>query len=184
LTVAALVLAAGGGTRWDGPGHKLLTEVRGRPLWSWAVDGAAAAGLDDVFVVVGAVDLPVPADVVLVRNERWREGQATSLAAGIAAAAAAGHDTVVVGLADQPGVTAAAWRAVASASSPMAVAVYDDDRQGHPVRLHSSVWPLLSPHGDEGARAVMRERPDLVGRVACEGDPSDVDTVEDLTAWS
>ena len=180
------MLAAGAGTRFRHPDgrQKLLADVGGRPLASWAIEAAVAAGLDDVFVVVGGTDVPVPSGVVVVRNERWAEGMATSLAAGIAAASARGHDAVVVGLADQPGVTAECWRAVAASTSAIALAQYPDGRTGHPVRLAAAVWPLLPVTGDQGARTVMRERPDLVGRVACQGDPTDVDTVEDLRAWS
>lgn len=177
-----MVLAAGAGSRFDGPEHKLLTVLRGRRLIDWAVAHAAEAGLDDLVVVSGAVELSLgPVDVV--RNERWAEGQAASLQCALRVADSRGHDAVVVGLGDQPGVPAAAWRAVAQSDRAVAVAVYGG-RQGHPVRLHSSVWPLLPAAGDEGARVLMRERPDLVGRVACQGDPADVDTVEDLETWS
>ena len=171
------MLAAGGGSRFEGDAHKLLTPFRGKPLWRWAVEAAQAAGLDDVFVVTGAVAL----DGANVRNDRWREGMATSLQAGIAAADAAGHDAVVVGLADQPLVPASAWRAVAAVDAPIAVATYDGQRR-NPVRLSRGVWPLLPTSGDEGARALVRERPDLVVEVACEGEPVDVDTLEDLQA--
>ena len=64
-----------------------------------------------------------------------------------------------------------------------AVATYRGVRR-NPVRLDREIWPLLPTSGDEGARVVMRERPDLVEAVACPGDPLDIDTVEDLSIWS
>lgn len=180
MTTAALLLAAGGGTRFGGDGHKLLAPFRGRPLVAWALE--AASVLDELIVVTGAVDLPLSTGVREVRNERWAEGQATSLAAGLDAAA--GHDAVVVGLGDQPLIPADAWRLVAAAtSSPIAVATYGGARR-NPVRLAAEVWPLVPREGDEGARSLLRGRPDLVTEVACPGDPADVDTQEDLTQWS
>ncbi len=185
MTTLAVVLAAGEGSRFTDETPKLLAQLHGRPLIAWAAGAALDAGLAEVVVVQGAVDLAtaVPAGVQLIDNPRWREGQATSLAAAVAHAEQAGHDAIVVALGDQPGIEPAAWRAVASATAPIAVATYDG-RPGHPVRLHRDVWPLLPATGDEGARALLRERPDLTSAVPCSGQPGDVDTVEDLERWS
>jgi molybdenum cofactor cytidylyltransferase len=185
MTTAAVVLAAGAGTRFAGPVHKLLADAAGRPVVARAVGAAVEAGLDEVIVVTGAVDLGavLPAAVRIVPNPRWEEGMATSLAAAAAAAAAAGHDAMVVGLGDQPGVTAGAWRAVAASRSPIAVATYGG-RRGHPVRLAADTWPSLPDRGDLGARALLSSGAFPVEEVPCRGDPQDVDTVEDLGAWS
>lgn len=182
--VAAVLLAAGDGSRFEGEMHKLLSQLRGRTIIERAVDSAAASGLA-LYVVTGAVDLDavLPPSVTVVRNEHWQDGQAVSVRAGITAAAADGHDAVVVGLGDQPFVPATAWRAVAATDGSIVVATYDGER-GNPVKLSASVWPLLPVTGDEVGRAVMRSRPDLVVPVPCDGDASDIDTLEDLHRWT
>ncbi len=181
-TTAAVLLCAGAGRRYAAPGstHKLLAPFRGRPLVSWALDHVVAARFAATYVVTGAVDLSglLPGSVTAVHNPRWRSGQASSLTCGVGAARDAGFDAVVVGLGDQPLVTAACWRAVAAASSPIAVATYGGRRR-NPVRLARTVWPELPRSGDEGARRLISSRPDLVTEVACDGDPLDVDRPPD-----
>jgi molybdenum cofactor cytidylyltransferase len=184
--VLAVVLAAGGGSRFAGSGHKLLAQRDGRTVVEHAVDAAREA-LGEVLVVTGAARLPdavtTAPGVRLIHNPRWAEGQATSLATAISFAAADDTiDAVVVGLGDQPDIAADAWRRVASSAAPIAIATYDGRRR-NPVRLHRSVWPLLPTTGDEGARAVTRLRAELVEEVPCNGSPDDIDTLEDVLRW-
>lgn len=185
MSVAAVILAAGGGTRFDGAGHKLRARFRHSTVIEHSIAAAVEAAFDEVFVVTGAVDLAdlLPEGVTAVANPRWEHGLATSLRAGIAAAGAAGHDVVVVGLGDQPLVPARCWEAVASSSSPIATATFDTERRP-PVRLAREVWDELPTEGDAGARLLMRSRPSLVEEVACSGEAADIDTVEDLRTWS
>ncbi len=182
--VAAVLLAAGSGSRFDGDTHKLLAPLRGTSVFGLALDAVRSSGLD-VYVVTGAIDLgaALTDDVTIVPNAAWRDGQATSVRAGITAAAADGHDAVVVGLGDQPFVTAEAWRAVADADAEIAVATYDGVR-GNPVKLSRTVWDDLPARGDEVGRALMRSRPDLVLPIPCAGHASDIDTLEDLHRWT
>jgi molybdenum cofactor cytidylyltransferase len=181
----AVVLAAGGGTRFSSGEHKLLAAFRGRPLVSWAVEAALGAGFDDTVVVTGAVDLGgvLPPAVTVVENPRWAEGQATSLQTGVCWARDGRFDAVVVGLGDQPLIPPEAWMAVGASSSPIAVASFGGQRRP-PTRLAASVWALLPLDGDEGARVVMAGNPELVEAVACPGQAIDIDTVEDLARWS
>lgn len=176
------MLAAGTGSRFAGPVHKLLQPLAGRPLVTWAVDAARQAGCAEVLVVEGAVALEeiLPLDVVLVRNPTFSTGQASSLRCALDWCAAAGREAAVVGLGDQPFVPPAAWQAVAgSTAAPIVAASYKGHRR-NPVRLARSVWPLLPASGDEGARVLMAARPELVAEVPCEGEPLDIDTAADL----
>ncbi len=180
--VAGILLAAGGGSRFHAPGHKLLAELRGRPVVAHAVENMAASHLPSFAVVTGSVDLAgvLPPGVTVLHNASWADGQATSLATAVRWAAGAGLEAIIVGLGDQPGVPPSAWDAVAACSAtPIAVATYGG-RRGHPVRLHRSVWERLPVTGDRGARDLLAGSPELVTEVACDGDPGDVDTVEDL----
>ena len=172
---AAVVLAAGGGSRFAGPDAQAARRLPGRPVVAWAVEAARRRP-------VSTRPWSSPARSTLRRWSCRRRssvaattrdgptGQATSLAAAVDWAARDGHDAIVVGLGDQPLVAAEAWRRwpAATVDTPIVVAAYDG-RRGNPVRLDRSVWPLLPRSGDEGARVLMRERPELVAEVPCAG---------------
>jgi molybdenum cofactor cytidylyltransferase len=192
-TVAVAVLAAGLGTRMGGPTAKPLLPFRGRPLVVHALDAAVASGLAPVLLVVGndadAVGALAPEGVRVVANERYADGIGTSLVAVIEAleadAAADGVTAVSVGLADQPLVGPDAHRRLAAAhydGAELAVATYDG-RRANPVLVGRAHWPeARTLAGDAGARVLLARHP--VVAVPCDGtgDPTDVDTPEDLTS--
>ena len=186
----AVLLAAGGGSRFTGSHHKLLQPLNGKPVVRWALEAIAQSGLSPIFVVTGAVDLAEAVtkplanepEVVVIHNNRWRSGMASSLQCAISAARERDLEAVVVGLGDQPGIRASAWRAVAETQAPLAVATYRGERR-NPVRIHTELWSYLPLEGDEGARSLIRERSALVTEVACEGNADDIDTVDDVAKW-
>lgn len=186
----AVVLAAGGGSRFAGPTHKLLVDVDGTAIAATAIRRALESSIGPVVVVTGCADLAtVIADVdpgddrlTVIDHPGWADGQASSLQAAVRLARSIGADAIVVGLADQPFVTAEAWRRVAAGDRSIATATYGG-RRGNPVRLGADIWHLLPTTGDEGARALGRVRPDLVQEIPCPGSAADIDTLEDLRTW-
>ena len=184
--VSAIVLAAGGGSRFGG--GKLLAELGGRPIIEAVFDNLRGAPVDEIIVIVGADaqrlrEVCERYGVKTVANEEWERGQSTSVLAGLRAC---GGEAAVVLLGDQPFVGAEAVERLVAAfaeGAKVAVATYEGKRR-NPVLFSREVWPLLEAElaGDEGARSVLRRHPGLVVEVPCEGvgDPTDVDTREDL----
>lgn len=180
--IGGLVLAAGAGTRF-GSSSKLLAELDGRPLLSYAVAAQTAVReLERVVVVLGAFAEEVLDRVSFGRAEpvicrEWESGQAVSLRCGLAALPDASR--VIVTLGDAPLVTPDVIR-IFSAAAPGTRAVYGG-RPGHPVVLGSAqVRALSSLEGDLGARDLLRGGPTIECGELCSG--SDVDTPEDLEA--
>jgi len=178
----AVLLAAGGGSRFRGSTHKLLAELRGRPVYRWAIEHAIEAGLE-VWVVTGCAELEPVEGVTFLHNDQWATGQASSLQRAVTEARRRDIVAIVAGLGDQPFVTPETWRRLAESASPIAVANYDGVR-GNPVRLDSTVWDLLPAEGDLGARNLLSQRPDLVTDIPCDGSSADIDTLEDLQRWN
>jgi molybdenum cofactor cytidylyltransferase len=180
------VLAAGGGSRFGG--GKLLAKFGGRPIIEAVLDNLREAPVDEIIAVVGADaerlrEVCERHSVRTVANEEWEWGQSTSVVAGLRAS---GGRAAVVLLGDQPFVGAEAVARLVAAfaeGAKVAVATYEGKRR-NPVLFSREVWPLLETElaGDEGARSVLRRHPELVVEVPCEGvgDPTDVDTREDL----
>jgi molybdenum cofactor cytidylyltransferase len=183
--IVGVVLAAGEGRRFGGT--KQLAEFNGAPLVIHAVRALRDAAVAEVVVVTGhdadAVEAVLPDGVRVVRNDGYRGGQSTSLAAAL-------HDladdveAAVILMADQPGVTADEIGSL--------VACFRRDR-ARVVRLRYADGPgpaLLSReifaeashlHGDAGARVLIASHPDWVDEVAIDRPaPKDVDRREDL----
>jgi len=178
--VAAAVLAAGAGTRFGRPKAEVV--VAGERLVDRAVAILRAAGGSPVIAVVRA-GTSVPGAVV-IENPDPDRGQRSSLE--LAVAAAAGADALAVLLVDLPGIGADAVAAVCAAWRPGRIAVGRyGARRAHPIVMAPPLWadaiPLAGP--DEGARALLSARPELVDEVDVPGDPADLDTPADLARW-
>ena len=184
--IGGLVLAAGAGTRFGG--RKQLAELDGRPLLEHALRAMTAAPVGRVVVVLGALVEEVTATVDLhgaepCPCERWDEGQAASLACGLAELADC--EAVVVTLGDQPRMSPDAIRRVIGARGAGAAAVRATYRgaPGHPVLLERDLFESFRDvTGDHGARNLLLSV--QVREVPCEdlGGGEDVDTPAELDA--
>ena len=188
--VAAAVLAAGRGERFGGDAPKPLAHLGGRSLVSYAIAAAHGSGLAPIVIAVAndevAALVPEDPDFVVARNPTPEAGISSSMQTVLRALD--DHedvDGVVIGLSDQPLVGPEAYRRVGAAyhdGARLAVATYGGVR-GNPVLVARSHWPeALALAGDEGARVLLRRHGAI--EVPCDGagDPTDVDTPEDLAA--
>ena len=200
--VAGVLLAAGEGSRFGQP--KALVELDGQTLAARGVNVLRTGGADPILVVTGAAQVNLDG-IHSVYNDQWRTGMGSSLRAALraltdaegaagaegardrlAATLAADVGAVVVALADQPLVgTDAVARLIAAyrGGASVAVAGYDG-KPRNPVLLAREHWPevIAAATGDQGARAFLRARPELVTLVECgdTGSPDDIDTAADL----
>jgi CTP:molybdopterin cytidylyltransferase MocA len=121
--------------------------------------------------------------VTTVVNRGWSKGLATSLATGLSAVfARAPCDAVLVTLADQPLIDAAALRKLIAAfdSDRRIVASAYDDTVGVPALFASEhLDALMHLTGDAGAGSWLRSRPDEVTRIPLGVAALDIDTVSD-----
>ena len=159
--ISGIVLAAGTASRFGST--KQIVEVDGKPLVQHAIDTAAAAELDEIVVVLGhdservRAVLELPSNARVIVNERFAEGQSTSLAAGLQALDPASEAAVVL-LGDQPGVLPEEIRTLvkrfAETDAP-AVRLRYRDAPG-PALLSMEIWPeAVELDGDTGARALF-----------------------------
>jgi CTP:molybdopterin cytidylyltransferase MocA len=179
--VTGVVLAAGSGSRMGAP--KAVLRVDGTRLVDRAVAALRAGGCDDVVAVVRAGVTVAGARVVV--NPDPERGMRSSLE--LAVEAGADGDAIAVLLVDMPGVGAEAVRTVVRGWTPgrIAVATYGG-RRGHPTVMSPELWraALRLAAGDEGARALLAGRPEIIDEIPVHGDPVDLDTPADVADWT
>ena len=167
MSVAAVVLAAGGSIRFGKP--KQLAIFQGEPLVRRIVTAAKDAGCAPVVVVVGASAAqiaPVLAGlpVSIIEHPNWSNGLGSSIALGVmhAASITPDLDAAILLTCDQPFVNAVMLRQLIQIhlenKKPIVASAYADTL-GVPALFDRSCFgDLLQLTGDSGAKGIILAR--------------------------
>ncbi|MBN1246988.1 MAG: HAD-IIA family hydrolase [Anaerolineae bacterium] len=183
--VAAVILAAGGSTRFGRP--KQLLPWGGRPLITHMADTAWSAGLDPVIVVIGAAAESVAPSLIsrpfrVIHNYRWETGLSSSLNVAVAALPPEVEAALFIPV-DQPLITprllqrfVETWQ---TTGASIIVPRTPEGQRGTPVLFSREFFPELATlSGDVGGRALFDQHADRITSlpVADARILSDVDT--------
>ena len=163
---AGIILAAGASTRFGRP--KQLLDWHGGPFIRVVAQTALNAGLSPVVVVTGAdadeveskiKDLPV----MIVRNENWQSGQASSIRSGVKALPEETGSAIFL-LTDQPQIGTEIIQALIEHHTaelyPIVAPLVMMERRANPVLFDRITFPdLLKLEGDVGGRAIFSKYP-------------------------
>jgi len=162
--IAGLILAAGESSRMGR--DKALLTYRGRAFLEAIIQTLRAAGLQRIAVVLGnhaeeiqrAVDLR---GIQVVINSNYRQGQTSSLQAGLRALQKDEPEAVILCLVDHPAVSGEVVKQLLAtyqaSGAPVVVPTFQGQR-GHPVLLGQKLFAeLLNLSTDTGANIVIRK---------------------------
>jgi molybdenum cofactor cytidylyltransferase len=163
--VGGIVLAAGLSRRFGG--NKLLTPFGGKPLVRWVVEAALSSELTTVVVVLGhehqnvraaLADLEVRSRLTFVYNDRYEQGQSSSVVAGLSAIETMVEAAMFIP-ADQPkldsGVINQLIAAFHGGKSDICYPTVAGERRS-PTIFSSRHFPALRQlRGDAGGRSIV-----------------------------
>ena len=188
MSVAAVVLAAGGSTRFGKP--KQFALFQGEALIKRIVAAAIEAGCAPVVVVTGEDSAQITSEltqfaVTIAMNPDWQRGLGSSILVGIQHAMnlAPDLDAVILLASDQPFVTAAVLTQLIqfrlATGKPIVASAYAGTL-GVPALFDRSCFPdLLRLKGDSGAKGIILARPQDVASFDFPAGEIDIDTAAD-----
>jgi molybdenum cofactor cytidylyltransferase len=184
---AIVILAAGRSSRLGQP--KQLLPFKGTTLIGHCITTARNVA-ENVIVVTGAGKMQVDAEVgktgvVLIHNEAWEEGMASSIRCGLSYLTEHFTETnsVIFMVCDQPFVTAELLQDMIrekERSGKAIVASFYSDITGTPVLFDKTIFPeLMALKGDIGARKIILKDKERTATVAFPLGNVDMDTADD-----
>jgi molybdenum cofactor cytidylyltransferase len=188
MSVAAVVLAAGGSARFKKP--KQFALFQGETFIKRIVASAIEAGCAPVVVVTGEDSTQVNLEltglsVSIAMNPGWSSGVASSIRVGVQRAMdlAADLDASLLLTCDQPFVTAAVLAQLIqlrlTSGKPIVASAYAETL-GIPAVFDRSCFPdLLRLKGDSGAKGIIVARPHDVASFDFPSGEIDIDTAAD-----
>ena len=188
MSVAAVVLAAGGSTRFGKP--KQFALFQGETFIKRIVAAAIEAGCAPVVVVTGEDSALVTLEltgrtVSIAMNPRWSSGLGSSIGVGVQRAMdlAADLGASLLLTCDQPFVTAAVLAQIIqlclTSGKPIIASAYAETL-GIPALFDRSCFSdLLRLEGDSGAKGIILARPQDVASFDFPAGEIDIDTAAD-----
>ena len=188
MKVAAVVLAAGGSTRFGKP--KQLAVFRGETFVRHITRAAIGAGCAPVVVVVGDDAAEITSElfglpVSIVTHRQWSNGVGSSIVLGIQHAIGSGPrlESAILFTCDQPFVNAATLKEIIqlrlTSGRPIVASAYADTL-GVPALFDQSCFPdLLRLEGDNGAKGIILSRQNEVARFNFPAGVIDIDSIAD-----
>ena len=167
MSVIAIVLAAGKGTRMKSDQAKVLHRAAGRPLLAWVLDSLGGVDVDQTVAVIGyqaeAVAEVLPSGVLpAIQHEQRGTGHATQV--GLGAADVSPDDVVLVLLGDMPLITPATLRSVlfvheqtGAAATLLSVILEEDSAFGRVLRRDGHVVGIVEVRDATPEQLTVRE---------------------------
>lgn len=192
-TVGGVLLAAGESSRFE-RGNKLTATVDDVPIVRRAAETLVESQVDEVVVVVGheadAVRSALASlDLSFRTNERYAEGQSTSVRVGVDAARDRGWDATLFALGDMPFVVPETVDALIEAylaGRGTVLAPAYEGKRGNPALFDAAHYDALAAvTGDRGGRRLIEEHEDsALVEVDDPGVTRDVDYEADLEKYT
>ncbi len=189
--ISAIILAAGMSNRMGRP--KQLLKVGSSTLIQIITENVLLSNVDELLVVTGHQQKKVSAaikdlPVRVVFNQRYKDGQGTSLALGVKSISESATAFMVF-MVDQPMISASLINMIIGEFQNrdcVALRPVYNGLPGHPVIFSSSLREeLINLSGDEGARQVLKKLADRVEYIEATDEAVifDIDTPKDFTDY-
>lgn len=190
MSIAVMILAAGQSSRLGSP--KQLVSYNGKHLLQHSIDEAKAIDPAEIVVVLGAhhdeimQHLEEDADVLIIQNNQWEEGMASSIRCGIQHMRTRAYEAVIIMVCDQPHVSREVLSGLRDrfheGKHQLVASVYEDI-PGTPALFHRSLYEdLFQLRGDRGAKQLIQQYKETTSFVGFPDGITDIDTPEDLEA--
>nr|WP_315186896.1 nucleotidyltransferase family protein [uncultured Flavobacterium sp.] len=180
-----LILAAGSSSRMGRP--KQLLEFESGTLLIHVIKTANNSKLYPIVVVLGANEELIKnslqeQQLIIVTNENWQEGMASSIVKGITFIKEKYPDTdgIIIAVGDQPHINTTQLHQLVEAQNTSRLPIVACSYAGiigTPALFHQSVFPeLMSLKGDIGAKKIIEKRIQDVVTINFDKGIIDIDT--------
>lgn len=183
-----IILAAGSSSRFGNT--KQLLHFNKKTLLQHVIDEAVDSGAEPVIVITGSNADEIskdiqPHNIKIVYNEKWQQGMASGIVAGIKKAITLNNDIakIIIAVCDQPFVSSAIFKQLYEQQEKTVkhiVASSYADTIGTPALFTQKYFDaLMSLQGEEGAKKILKANAEDVATIDFPQGAIDIDTQKD-----